>query len=52
MRNYETVAERFLEGYGIKKSSISGRDILRVTKEKMQELFERSLKGPDIKVFS
>ncbi|MDI6890605.1 MAG: transposase, partial [Thermodesulfovibrionales bacterium] len=49
MRNYEAVAERFLEGYGIKKSSISRRYI-RATKEKMQELLERDLKGLDIRV--
>lgn len=49
MRSYENVAERFLEGYGIKKSSVSRRYI-RARKEKMQELVERGLKGLDIKV--
>ncbi|RME66024.1 MAG: IS256 family transposase, partial [Nitrospirae bacterium] len=46
-RNYEWVAGRFLEGYGIKKSTVSRRYI-RATKKKMQELLERDLRGLDL----
>jgi len=46
-RNYEWVAGRFLEGYGIKKSTVSRRYI-RATKKKMQELLERDLSGLDL----
>jgi len=46
-RRYEWVAGRFLEGYGIKKSSVS-RTYIKATTEKMQELLERNLKGLDL----
>jgi len=46
-RRYEWVAGRFLEGYGIKRSTVSRRYI-RATKKKMQELLERDLGGLDL----
>lgn len=46
-RSYEWVAGRFLEGYGIKRSTVSRRYI-RATKKKMQELLERDLSGLDL----
>lgn len=46
-RKYENVAERFIEGFGIQKSSVS-RTYVKATKEEMQKLMERDLKALDI----
>lgn len=46
-RNYEETVEKFLHGYGIKKSSIS-RHFVQATAEQMRELLERSLSGLDL----
>jgi transposase-like protein len=46
-RKYERVAERFLDGYGIKKSSVS-RTYIKATKAEIQKLMERQLNKLDL----
>lgn len=46
-RNYEEVAEGFIKGYGIKKSSIS-RHFVKATAEQMRGFLERDLSGLDL----
>src|SRR5208337_3149962 len=45
-RNYEEAVEGFVEGYGIKKSSVS-RHFVKATAEQMREFLERDLAGLD-----
>ena len=46
-RNYEETIEKLIQGYGIKKSSIS-RHFIQATTEQMQEFLERTLTDVDI----
>jgi putative transposase len=46
-RNYEETIEKFIQGYGIKKSSIS-RHFIQATTEQMKEFLERKLTDLDI----
>lgn len=43
-RNYEEATECFLDGYGIKKSSVS-RHFVKATSEQMRQFMERDLSG-------
>ncbi|MGO9613212.1 MAG: IS256 family transposase [Dissulfurispiraceae bacterium] len=45
-RNYEEAVKGFVEGYGIKKSSVS-RHFVKATAEQMREFLERDLAGLD-----
>ena len=46
-RNYEEAIESFINGYGIKKSSIS-RHFVKATAEQMREFMERDLSGLEL----
>jgi transposase-like protein len=46
-RNYEETIEKLIQGYGIKKSSIS-RHFIQATTEQMKEFLERTLTDLDI----
>jgi len=46
-RNYERAIDDFMDGYGVKKSSVS-RNFVKVTKVKLEELMERDLSGLDL----
>ncbi len=46
-RNYERAIDDFMDGYGVKKSSVS-RNFIKATKAKLEELAERDLSELDL----